>query len=452
MKKRILSFLCAGMMLAGILSACGGSPSSADSASSTNADSAPTEVSPAETEAAPTGEKVTLNVLWWGSQTRHELTTTMLEKFMEENPDIEVVMDYSDWGGYWTKLPAQVAGGQTPDVIQMDYGYLSQYVDNGILADLDSYVADGSIDLSKVDENVIKSGTVDGTFYAVPTGTNSPTMMYRQDILDQLGLTLPMNPTMSEYIEVAKAVHEATGLRDGFVTTCSAETLRLRLRNYGLSLYNEDATALGFDDPKYLVDMWSLAVQSQNEGWGMMIGEETATTDFDSMVMDVWSRYNNTNELQAYREATGKDIRMVMIPNTDDATASSTYLKPAMFWCVSADSEVKDAAVRFINYFTNSDACFDIVGIERGVPISSEMREKVAPTLDEVGSDIVEFIDYISQPGMTSPLMNPDPASGTQVSALLSEYSERVRYGEITDLEAAAIEFIQEANKILAEA
>ena len=446
MKKRILASLCAGMMLAGTLSACGGSASSDAPASSS------AETSSAASEAASTGEKVTLNVLWWGSQTRHEMTTAMLEKFMEENPDIEVVMDYSDWGGYWTKLPAQVAGGQTPDVIQMDYGYLSQYVDNNVLADLDGFVADGSLDLSNVDENVIKSGTVDGKLYAVPTGTNSPTMMYRQDILDELGLSLPTNPTMSEYIEVAKAVHEATGLRDGFVTTCSTETLRLRLRNYGLNLYNEDGTALGFDDPKYLVDMWELAVQSQNEGWGMMIGEETATTAFDSMVMDVWSRYNNTNELQAYRESTGKDIRMVMIPNTDDATVSSTYLKPAMFWCVSSDSEVKEAAVRFINYFTNNGDCFDIVGIDRGVPISSEMREKVAPTLDEVGSEVVEFIDYISQPGMTSPLMNPDPASSNQVGDLLTQYSDRVRYGEITDLEAAANEFITKANEILAAA
>ena len=66
--------------------------------------------------AAPSGEagKTTLNVLWWGSQTRHEQTTAMLEKFEELNPDIDVVMDYSDWDGYWTKLPAQVAGGQTP--------------------------------------------------------------------------------------------------------------------------------------------------------------------------------------------------------------------------------------------------------------------------------------------------------------------------------------------------
>ena len=103
-------------------------------------------------------DKTTVNILWWGSQTRHDLTVKLIEKFEELNPDIDVVMDYSDWNGYWTKLPAQVAGGQTPDVFQMDYAYLSQYAENGVLAELDSYIADGALDMSDVSENVLASG------------------------------------------------------------------------------------------------------------------------------------------------------------------------------------------------------------------------------------------------------------------------------------------------------
>ena len=447
-KKQVLATLCAGMMVASVATGCGSS--AADStAASTDSTDASTEASSASTTA---DGKTQLNILWWGSQTRHELTTQMLEKFQEENPDIEVVMDYSDWDGYWTKLPAQVAGGQTPDVFQMDYAKLAQYVENGVMAPLDDYVADGSLDLSNVAQSVIDSGSIDGKLYAVSTGTNAPVMLYRKDILDDLGIEMPMNPTMSEYTDISKKVYEATGLRDTFVTSCSADNLRFRLRNYGMNLYNDDASALGFDDPKYIVDMWQLALDSQNEGWGLMIGEETATTAFDSMVMDSWSRYQNSNELQAYRDATGKDISMVMIPNTDDATASATYLKPAMFWCVAADSDVKDAAVRFINYFTNDTSCYDIVGIERAVPISSEMREYVAPTLDEVGKQVVEFVDYVSQPNMASPLMNPDPAKHSEISDLLSQYSDQVRYGEITDLPTAAQQFMDEANAILASA
>lgn len=450
-KKQVLATLCAGMMVASVATGCGSAAESAadSTAASTDSTDASTEASSASTTA---DGKTQLNILWWGSQTRHELTTQMLEKFQEENPDIEVVMDYSDWDGYWTKLPAQVAGGQTPDVFQMDYAKLAQYVENGVMAPLDDYVADGSLDLSNVAQSVIDSGSIDGKLYAVSTGTNAPVMLYRKDILDDLGIEMPMNPTMSEYTDISKKVYEATGLRDTFVTSCSADNLRFRLRNYGMNLYNDDASALGFDDPKYIVDMWQLALDAQNEGWGLMIGEETATTAFDSMVMDSWSRYQNSNELQAYRDATGKDISMVMIPNTDDATASATYLKPAMFWCVAADSDVKDAAIRFINYFTNDTSCYDIVGIERAVPISSEMREYVAPTLDEVGKQVVEFVDYVSQPNMASPLMNPDPGKHSEISDLLSQYSDQVRYGEITDLPTAAQQFMDEANAILASA
>lgn len=450
-KKQVLATLCAGMMVASVATGCGSAAESAadSTAASTDSTDASTEASSASTTA---DGKTQLNILWWGSQTRHELTTQMLEKFQEENPDIEVVMDYSDWDGYWTKLPAQVAGGQTPDVFQMDYAKLAQYVENGVMAPLDDYVADGSLDLSNVAQSVIDSGSIDGKLYAVSTGTNAPVMLYRKDILDDLGIEMPMNPTMSEYTDISKKVYEATGLRDTFVTSCSADNLRFRLRNYGMNLYNDDASALGFDDPKYIVDMWQLALDAQNEGWGLMIGEETATTAFDSMVMDSWSRYQNSNELQAYRDATGKDISMVMIPNTDDATASATYLKPAMFWCVAADSDVKDAAVRFINYFANDTSCYDIVGIERAVPISSEMREYVAPTLDEVGKQVVEFVDYVSQPNMASPLMNPDPGKHSEISDLLSQYSDQVRYGEITDLPTAAQQFMDEANAILASA
>ena len=79
------------------------------------------------------------------------------------------------------------------------------------------------------------------------------------------------------------------------------------------------------------------------------------------------------------------------------------------------------------------------------------MREYVAPNLDEVSQEVVDFIDYVSQPDKTSPIMNPDPAVGNEVDELMDQYSEQVRYGEITDLQAAAQQFMDEANQILAE-
>ncbi|MFQ7002472.1 MAG: hypothetical protein ACLRRT_01500 [Ruthenibacterium lactatiformans] len=59
------------------------------------------------------------------------MTTEMLEKFEELNPDIDVVMDYPT--GTATGIGRQVAGGQTPDVFQMDFS-LAEYVENGVTA------------------------------------------------------------------------------------------------------------------------------------------------------------------------------------------------------------------------------------------------------------------------------------------------------------------------------
>jgi multiple sugar transport system substrate-binding protein len=259
-------------------------------------------------------EPVTLSILWWGSQTRHDLTTKLVEKFMEKYPDIKLEMEFTDWDGYWSKLSAQVAGGLTPDIFQMDYAYLAQYAENGVLAPLDDFIASGALNVSDVSENVLASGKIGDKIYALSTGTNAPVMLYRKDLVEQAGVEIPLDPTLSEYIAVSKAVYEKTGMRDIHIVGGSADNLRFRLRSYGMNLYNDDASALGFDDPKYIVDMWNVILTAQKDGYGMIPGEETAATAFNSLVTDTWARYQNSNELQAYRDATGADIGMFAIP------------------------------------------------------------------------------------------------------------------------------------------
>ena len=45
-------------------------------------------------------EETTIRMLWWGSQTRHDVTVAAVNKFMEKYPDIKVEVEYSDWSGY----------------------------------------------------------------------------------------------------------------------------------------------------------------------------------------------------------------------------------------------------------------------------------------------------------------------------------------------------------------
>jgi ABC-type glycerol-3-phosphate transport system substrate-binding protein len=70
-------------------------------------------------------EDVTLNISWWGGDARVERTQKILDAFEEENPNITVEAEFSDWTGYWDRLATSTAGKNSPDVIQMDELYLA---------------------------------------------------------------------------------------------------------------------------------------------------------------------------------------------------------------------------------------------------------------------------------------------------------------------------------------
>jgi len=352
-------------------------------------------------------EETTIRIVWWGSQNRHDVTVAAVHKFMEKNPDIKVEVEYSDWGGYWSKLATQAAGNVLPDVIQMDYSQLASYAQNGILTDLSSYFESGALDISHVADSVIESGEIKGVPYALSCGTNALVMMYRPDVLEAAGITMPEEITAEEYAELCKKVYDATGKTGLSLAAASFDFVRNIARCYGGDLYNDEGTALGFDNPEYLVRLWQGSIDAEEAGWQLPVGETTA------------------------------------------ATRPSTYFKPSMFWSVAESSENKDAAVKLIDFLTNDPECFDIVGTDRAMPISSVIREYLAPKLDENSQEVSAILDYLGQEGKTSKIMNPDLACHSDVQTLYTEYYEMVQYRLVDDLTAHAQAFIDEANAII---
>ncbi len=394
-------------------------------------------------------EQTTIRVLWWGTQTRHDLTGAAIEKFMEKNPDIKVEAEFTDWSGYWSKLATQAAGGLVPDVVQMDYAYITQYAKNKVLADLTPYIESGALDVSDTSESLLASGQVDEGIYGVPCGANSPALLYRKDFLEKAGVTVPLAPTESEYQEIVLKVYQATGRAAARET--SLDAVRNYVRNYGMNLYNNEGTALGFDDPVYIVRVWERYLSEVASGVQLGIGEATQSTAFDAFASDVWMSKHYTNELTAYETGSGCKLELAMVPTEDDATTPATYIKPTMFWSVANNSAAKDAAIRFVDFCTNDPDYFDIVGVDRGIPISSKIREHLEGHLSENDQKVVEFMNFVSLPGNTSPIMKADIPVHNELVDLYSTYFEQVQYELIDDLTAHAQAFMDEANAIIAK-
>src|SRR4030095_12072100 len=73
------------------------------------------------------GGATNLALAWWGNPTRNKNTQAEIDAFMKANPNLKISGQPGDFTSYWDKLATQTAGGQAPDIIQMDMAYIAEY-------------------------------------------------------------------------------------------------------------------------------------------------------------------------------------------------------------------------------------------------------------------------------------------------------------------------------------
>lgn len=127
MKKQLM----AGMMAASMalsLAACGGS---AASSAAPAADSTSGAASTSTAASTSSDEQVTLRFAWWGGDERANATMEVINKFMEENPNIKIEAEYGSSDGYHDKLATQLASGTAADIVQIDPETMPAFVSTG---------------------------------------------------------------------------------------------------------------------------------------------------------------------------------------------------------------------------------------------------------------------------------------------------------------------------------
>ena len=113
MKKKVAAMAIAAIMAVSVLNGC----SSSDMGAGRADDQGVGKTSDEGRETSSSGEKITLNLYWWGNQTRNDVTKKAIDLYMEQNPNIEIKAEFTDWSGYWDKLSAMAAGGNMPDIV-----------------------------------------------------------------------------------------------------------------------------------------------------------------------------------------------------------------------------------------------------------------------------------------------------------------------------------------------
>ena len=457
MKKKALALFLAGAMVMG-LTACGSQAPAADS-SAPAADAA----APAATEAAPAADAAAsadgLNMVfsWWGNQTRNERTQASLDLYSEQNPGITFDAQPSEWADYWTKLSTAAAGNALPDLAQMDYSYLAQYVSSDLLVDLTPYVEDGSLDVSGISQSIIDSGSIDGKLYAVAAGVNAPSLLYNKTLMDELGITVKDNMTLDEFYAVAREVYEKKGIKTDMPYQSSNNFLPYLTRAEGtVRLFNEDS--LNVADASAFNTYFSVYETGAKEGW--IVGadvhaeltsnsvEQSPLVYFSSEDTQSWCGFFWSNQMTAMvaaAEPLGIEIGITTWPSTNPK--ASNFLKPSQFFSVTRDAQDPATAVKVVDFLTNSVEANEILLGERGVPASSVVAEAILPKQDETAKIVTDYINNVVTPN-SSTISPAIPDGATEVYSEIDLLVDEVLYGEMTAQEASEAAFAK-GNEIM---
>ncbi len=392
--------------------------------------------------------KTEISIFWWGADGRAQITQKALDLYQSKHPDVVFKPTWQGNQGYFEKLATQAAGGDAPDIFQIDDNFLGEYSARGIAMDLTPLVSSNKIDLSKFPESLAKYGQIDGKQFGIATGENTPGMVYDKTLLQQLKLPEPKTGmSWDELIDWAAQVTAAAqqaGMKDVYGTmdpSADYKAFWMWLRQQGKQLYN--GTQLGFTeaDVQKWFELWQGAaakkatptadlIHAANGGDAtkQLVVTKNAATSF------MWS-----NQMPDLSKNTDHELGVVAYPGDP----SAQWARAALYWSAFKGTKHPDVVADVINFFVNDPEAAKILGTDRGLPSNMDLRKAIEADLSPQMKVTVAFENEMTPKFGQAP---PPPIKGhSGVRAALVKAAETVSYKRASPAEAAAA-FVADAK------
>nr|WP_295891000.1 extracellular solute-binding protein [uncultured Devosia sp.] len=395
-----------------------------------------------------------LRLIFWGGQARADRTYGVTDLYTKTK-GTAVEGEFLAWNDYWPKLATQTAGGNAPDIIQMDYRYIVEYAKRNAIAPLDEFVG-GALKLDGFDADQLDGGKVDGKLYGISLGANSVATLVNTVAFEEAGIELPTNAwTYDDLMTIGEAFNSAN-IRGGMKAIAdgsySEPALDNWLRQRGKALYTADGK-LGFDEAD-AVEWYQLWAKLREAGVCVSAEDQALDTGPLETTMLVLGKAalmpSNSNQLVGFQAIVQDKLGMIGYPRIAAGVGGGHYRKPSMFFSVGGTSANKEAAADFLNFFISDPEAAKLLGVERGIPCIEATREIVAPTLDEQSQIALNFVANLGD--LLGKLPPPPPAAAGEVDAsLIRTLGQEVGFGAKTPEQAGA-ELVTGAADILSRA
>lgn len=198
MKKKAMSMLLAGTLLASLLAGCGSKRKESKGEDDGGA------------QAADGSTELSIWVHETDSSEEGKLYGALVEEFNEQyagkyHATISQIARSGDAGGYDDKVNAAISNGGLPDVFTVDGVTVAQYADAGAIVPIDEYFTQE--ELADYNPSIIQQGTYQDKLYTLGTMDSSVGIFYNKDMFEAASITpaTAEDPwTLDELTEAAK--------------------------------------------------------------------------------------------------------------------------------------------------------------------------------------------------------------------------------------------------------
>jgi multiple sugar transport system substrate-binding protein len=392
------------------------------------------------------GGGTNLALAWWGNPTRNKNTQAMIDAYMKANPDVKISGQPGEFNSYWDKLATQTAGGQAPDIIQMDMNYISEYGTRNALLDL------SGVDTSKFVEGTVDPGKINDKLVGINAGINTAVILANPKVFEKAKMDLPDDKTWTwdQMIEVGTEAASKAGVSFGVSALLNSDTLfGTFVRQHGKELFTPDGLGFEAAEAQAWYDLLVKGVKAKAFGTPEQMTEELAKPlDQSAIVVGTAAmQYQNSNQLLAVSNAAGQKIEMLRPPSlAGKATERRGWYKASMLWSASAKTKNPEAAIAWINWYANNPEAAGIDLAERGIPANAEVLAAVKSKFSPEQQVVAKFISDIKTEVGNTPIA-PPPGGGT-IAELLSRHGTDVIYGRTSSAEGAQ-KFVDELKSNL---
>lgn len=354
MKKRFLSVMMAGTMLAMTVAGCGSTESVSTSGKTVSEAGENTGVTN-----STSSEKVEVEFWYSGGKTAVGVVQEIVDSYnASQDTYVVTTVTQADYGETYEKLQAGIAGNAAPDLVLLDKGSARSLSDKGLVADLaERMSADSEFDEADYVSaffDQVKDGK--GKIFGIPAYGTTQVLYYNIAAFKEAGVDPQSIKTWQDLSQAAAKIKAGGTYTYGWEPMWGPDNLVDAAFSNGGTIFSEDGQTVTINSEEW-VEVWeafrtwihedeTMAIHSGGQGW------EYWYNTIDDVLLDVAGGYTGSSGDQA--DLDFSIVGAIEQPAWDESTSSKPMaVALTMSVVASSSEEEQDGAYDFMKYFTN---------------------------------------------------------------------------------------------------